>query len=160
METVEEGSKSDEKMEVDTSATQDTSNTPGVKDVIMEDNREVVHEEEKMSAENKGSKDEQPSTSESMTEGATPVGAAGSVQPSTSESKTEGATPFCAPGSSTGSGIGNERKELPFQLQIVYTDTEGAKALRVMTHTKPITRDRRKAEKSRCILPCTLFIFF
>lgn len=151
METVEEGSKSDDKMEVDTSASQDTSKTDVVKDDIMEDNREVVHEEEKMSEENSGQKDEQPSTSEPVTEGATLIGTTGSEQPSTSESKTEGATPFSEPGSSTGSGTGNERKELPFQLQIVYTDTEGAKALRVMTLTKPITRDRRKAEKSRCI---------
>ncbi|CAC5385248.1 unnamed protein product [Mytilus coruscus] len=36
--------------------------------------------------------------------------------------------------------------ELPFQLQIKYTDTEGATALRVLTQTKPITRDRKQAE--------------
>lgn len=36
--------------------------------------------------------------------------------------------------------------ELPFQLQIKYTDTEGATALRVLTKTKPVTRDRREAE--------------
>lgn len=36
--------------------------------------------------------------------------------------------------------------ELPFQLQIMYKDTEGATALRVLTQTKPITRDRKEAE--------------
>lgn len=39
--------------------------------------------------------------------------------------------------------------ELPFQLQIKYTDTEGATALRVLTQTKPITRDRKQAEGSK-----------
>ena len=41
-----------------------------------------------------------------------------------------------------------QKKELPFQLQIVYTDTEGAKALRVLTKVKPVTTDRQKAERS------------
>lgn len=44
-----------------------------------------------------------------------------------------------------------EKKELPFQLQIRYTDTEGAKALRVITQTKPVTRDRKKAEKCKSV---------
>lgn len=43
----------------------------------------------------------------------------------------------------------NDKTEVPFQLQIVYTDTEGAKALRVITQSKPITRDRRKAEQCK-----------
>lgn len=40
----------------------------------------------------------------------------------------------------------NELKELPFQLQIKYTDLEGAQALRVITQTMPITTDRIEAE--------------
>ncbi|KAH3747910.1 hypothetical protein DPMN_182345 [Dreissena polymorpha] len=40
-----------------------------------------------------------------------------------------------------------DREVLPFQLQIRYTDTEGAKALRVITQVKPVTRDRQKAER-------------
>lgn len=57
--------------------------------------------------------------------------------------------------SSTSAGGGPEPKsvpaELPFQLQIRYTDTEGMKALRVLTQTKPVTHDRDLAEKSRCL---------
>ncbi|KAL4233133.1 hypothetical protein ACF0H5_007818 [Mactra antiquata] len=45
-----------------------------------------------------------------------------------------------------GSSEQDKRKCLPFQLQIVYTDTEGAKALRVITQNKPITRERKVAE--------------
>ena len=37
--------------------------------------------------------------------------------------------------------------ELPFQLQVVYTDTEGAKAMRLLTKTKPVTKDRQQAER-------------
>ncbi|XP_046374284.1 circularly permutated Ras protein 1-like isoform X1 [Haliotis rufescens] len=54
--------------------------------------------------------------------------------------------------SSTSAGGGPEPKsvpaELPFQLQIRYTDTEGMKALRVLTQTKPVTHDRDLAEKN------------
>lgn len=46
--------------------------------------------------------------------------------------------------------------ELPFQLQIKYTDTEGATALRVLTQTKPITRDRKQAEGSKIKLQSPL----
>ncbi|XP_069130895.1 circularly permutated Ras protein 1-like [Argopecten irradians] len=41
----------------------------------------------------------------------------------------------------------DELKELPFQLQVKYTDVDGATALRVLTKTKPVTRDRAQAEK-------------
>lgn len=37
--------------------------------------------------------------------------------------------------------------ELPFQLQIQYTDVDGTKALRVLTQKKPVTTDRKVAEK-------------
>ena len=39
--------------------------------------------------------------------------------------------------------------DLPFQLQIEYTDLDGAKALLVRSQTKPITRDRQLAEQGR-----------
>lgn len=38
-------------------------------------------------------------------------------------------------------------EKLPFQLQIKYTDTEGAKALRVITKMRPVTRNRTEAER-------------
>jgi hypothetical protein len=38
--------------------------------------------------------------------------------------------------------------DLPFQLQLHYTDLEGAKALRIITQTKPVTKQRAVAEKS------------
>ncbi|KAK3097067.1 hypothetical protein FSP39_006081 [Pinctada imbricata] len=37
--------------------------------------------------------------------------------------------------------------EVPFQLQVKYTDVDGAVALRVVTQLKPTTYDRREAEK-------------
>lgn len=43
----------------------------------------------------------------------------------------------------------DDLKELPFQLVVKYTDTEGATALRVVTQSRPITYDRREAEKSK-----------
>ncbi|XP_061176776.1 circularly permutated Ras protein 1-like [Saccostrea echinata] len=42
----------------------------------------------------------------------------------------------------------DDLKELPFQLVVKYTDTEGATALRVLTQSRPITYDRREAEKN------------
>lgn len=36
--------------------------------------------------------------------------------------------------------------ELPFQVHISYIDLEGAKAVRVLTQTKPITKERKQAE--------------
>ncbi|XP_070190102.1 circularly permutated Ras protein 1-like isoform X2 [Littorina saxatilis] len=63
----------------------------------------------------------------------------------------------CAAGASGGEtgagdgagGDGDEDipSELPFQLQISYTDIDGTKALRVLTQKKPVTRDRKLAEK-------------
>ncbi|XP_060063644.1 circularly permutated Ras protein 1-like [Ylistrum balloti] len=38
-------------------------------------------------------------------------------------------------------------KEMPFQLQVKYTDVDGATALRVLTKSKPVTKDRKQAEK-------------
>ena len=40
-------------------------------------------------------------------------------------------------------------KELPFQIQIRYTDLEGNKALRVLTQTRRVTNQRKVAEKRR-----------
>jgi len=37
-------------------------------------------------------------------------------------------------------------KDLPFQVQICYTDLEGARAMRVLTQTKPVTTEREQAE--------------
>lgn len=122
-----EGAKPDEKMEVETSETQHGVKTADVSDSVMEEEVQEKCDEKKKSDLSEGQKEEKPSTSECLT---------------------EGASPFSAAGSSTAPHIHKERKELPFQLQIVYTDTEGAKALRVITHTKPITHDRRKAEKN------------
>lgn len=54
--------------------------------------------------------------------------------------------------SSSGASGGDWKKdpeqleELPFQVQIVYIDLEGAKAVRVLTQTKPITNERQQAE--------------
>jgi len=56
----------------------------------------------------------------------------------------------------------NEKgKELPFQLQVKYTDTEGAIALRVLTKTKPVTVDRKLAERGTNIVNfyLTSFLF-
>lgn len=36
--------------------------------------------------------------------------------------------------------------ELPFQLQVTYTDLDGARAMRVLTQAQPVTRDRSEAE--------------
>ena len=41
--------------------------------------------------------------------------------------------------------------ELPFQIQIKYKDTDGATAMRVVTRTQPVTRDRRQAEQSKIL---------
>ena len=40
-------------------------------------------------------------------------------------------------------------KELPFQVQITYTDLDGAQALRLIAKAKPVTRDRAVAEKRK-----------
>ncbi|KAK7494561.1 hypothetical protein BaRGS_00014214 [Batillaria attramentaria] len=52
---------------------------------------------------------------------------------------------------SSAGGEGDEDiipSELPFQLQITYADTDGTKALRVITQKKPVTRDRQLAEEN------------
>jgi len=36
--------------------------------------------------------------------------------------------------------------ELPFQLQVTYTDLDGTRAMRVLTRAQPVTRDRTEAE--------------
>ena len=41
----------------------------------------------------------------------------------------------------------DQPKELPFQVQITYTDLDGAQALRLLTKAKPVTKDRAVAEK-------------
>lgn len=51
----------------------------------------------------------------------------------------------------SSSASGSELKqdhldELPFQVHISYIDLEGAKAVRVLTQTKPITKERKQAE--------------
>ncbi|WAR09396.1 CPAS1-like protein [Mya arenaria] len=87
-------------------------------------------QEEQMEVEAQGA----PIGAEEQTEGAEPM-------------KEEDNTTSEAPKGAEGPPEVDDNKELPFQLQIVYTDTEGAKALRVITKTKPVTRDRKKAER-------------
>lgn len=110
----------------------------------------------------------EPMNTESSTEGAEPIKAGTSAEGEESlkaETSTEGEESVKANTSAEGeesvkAGTSTEgaepmetpeqpqeRSELPFQLQVRYTDTEGAKALRVITQTKPVTRDRRKAER-------------
>ena len=48
--------------------------------------------------------------------------------------------------------------ELPFQLQITYTDLDGAEAVRVLTLTQPVTRDRLQAETSTSFCCCLLLV--
>ena len=43
-------------------------------------------------------------------------------------------------------------EQLPFQVQITYTDLDGAQALRLITKAKPVTRDRAVAEKRKFFL--------
>lgn len=40
----------------------------------------------------------------------------------------------------------SDPKDLPFQVQIRYTDIEGAVAMRVLTQIQPVTKDRQQAE--------------
>lgn len=58
----------------------------------------------------------------------------------------EGAT---AEGATASISARDQPTELPFQIQVTYTDIEGAKAIRVLTQSKPVTKDRDEAEKSR-----------
>lgn len=52
-----------------------------------------------------------------------------------------------AAGGSSSKGS-DKPKELPFQIQITYTDLEGAKAMRVVTQRKPVTKERKEAERN------------
>lgn len=62
---------------------------------------------------------------------------------------TSGAVESATGAASTAAGsVEPELKELPFQVQIRYTDLDGAVALRVMTHIQPVTTQREEAEKS------------
>ena len=76
-------------------------------------------------------------------------------EPSTSTNQQKGPTEGAEAGEARDTET-DESKEFPFQLQIRYTDTEGAKALRVITQTKPITRDRKKAEQCKSLYVLTL----
>ena len=60
-----------------------------------------------------------------------------------------GTEPMAGPSNNASGGQGQRKppSELPFQLQVVYTDTEGAKAMRLLTKTKPVTKDRLQAER-------------
>ncbi|CAH1778659.1 unnamed protein product [Owenia fusiformis] len=65
----------------------------------------------------------------------------------TDQATQEGAT--AAPSNSNQSAVlDDDLTELPFQLQINYTDTNGAQALRVLSMVKPVTKDRNVAEKN------------
>jgi len=50
--------------------------------------------------------------------------------------------------------------ELPFQVQITYMDLDGAEAMRVLTQTQPVTRDRQQAETSRFYSLSLFFCLF
>lgn len=62
----------------------------------------------------------------------------------------DSAEPIAGPSHQASAGTGQRKppSELPFQLQVVYTDTEGAKAMRLLTKTKPVTKDRYQAERA------------
>ena len=52
--------------------------------------------------------------------------------------------------------IVNGKPQLPFQLQLEYTSSDGDRCLRVITQTKPVTKDRKVAEKGIiCLSYCT-----
>ena len=51
--------------------------------------------------------------------------------------------------SSSAAGVESDFDEMPFQVQIVYTDMKGASSVRVLTETKRVTRDRAKAEERK-----------
>jgi len=64
-----------------------------------------------------------------------------------------------APTTATSSSSDEWPSELPFQVQITYTDLDGAEAVRVLTQTQPVTRDRQQAETS--VFPLlTVYYFF
>lgn len=47
---------------------------------------------------------------------------------------------------------------LPFQLQIEYTNSDGDRCLRVITKTKPVTQDRKLAEKGMLLYPALIVV--
>jgi len=46
----------------------------------------------------------------------------------------------------TAASTADTPSQLPFQLQVTYTDLDGAQAMRVLTQAMPVTRDRNEAE--------------
>lgn len=68
---------------------------------------------------------------------------------SSASTNAAGNSEAAAAGSSSASGSElkqDQLNELPFQVHISYIDLEGAKAVRVLTQTKPITKERKQAE--------------
>ncbi|KAK6171248.1 hypothetical protein SNE40_019476 [Patella caerulea] len=63
-------------------------------------------------------------------------------QSSTDTGATSGKSP-----TDTGATSDTAPTELPFQLQLEYIDTDGTKALRVLTQKRPVTQDRALAEE-------------
>ncbi|KAK6171246.1 hypothetical protein SNE40_019475 [Patella caerulea] len=63
-------------------------------------------------------------------------------QSSTDTGATSGKSP-----TDTGATSNTAPTELPFQLQLEYIDTDGTKALRVLTQKRPVTQDRALAEE-------------
>lgn len=63
------------------------------------------------------------------------------------EREEKDAEPEVASGLEMSEGEADIPSELPFQLQISYVDVDGAKALRVLTQKRPVTRDRQLAEQ-------------
>jgi len=51
----------------------------------------------------------------------------------------------------------NHLNDLPFQVKIQYTDIEGAVAMRVLTQTQPVTKNRRQAEQCM-LMKCLLLL--
>ena len=72
----------------------------------------------------------------------------GSTTPAETQPQGEAGSAGASADDASGSGGDSDiPSELPFQLQITYTDIDGTKALRVLTQKKPVTRDRNVAEK-------------
>jgi len=77
-----------------------------------------------------------------------PTDTAGAVAAAAAAMETEP-----TPGASTAAASTEDRPcELPFQVQITYTDLDGAEAVRVLTQTQPVTRDRQQAETCQFLL--------
>ena len=54
------------------------------------------------------------------------------------------------------------RPHLPFQLQIEYTGIDGSRCMRVITQAKPITTDRKVAEKGKIqvhVPTCIIYMY-